>query len=135
MTPIGLLRLIFSAIFITMLSVTVWASLQEDIFKIPALVTGDPWFIASLFDAYFGFLTFYCWLFYKSSGFGARLVWLVLIVLLGNTAMSAYMLWQLWRIPSNASVAQLLLRADHWQRLQAAIQAPSKALDPSTSYE
>jgi hypothetical protein len=112
MPTILALRLIFGAIFTTMLTVTVWASLKENIFQIPPVVTGDPWFQASLYDAYFGFLTFYCWLWYKSPTWPARLIWAVLIICLGNTAMAGYMLWQLFRLPLDAHPAQLLLRPE-----------------------
>jgi hypothetical protein len=35
--------------------------------------TMGPWFIATLFDCYFGFLTFYAWLFYKETGWFSRI--------------------------------------------------------------
>jgi len=69
-----------------------------------------PWFIATLFDAYFGFLWFWLWVAYKESSFLLRLVWLVLILALGNIAMASYVLIQLWRLPEGADIEDLLLR-------------------------
>lgn len=69
-----------------------------------------PWFVATLFDAYFGFLWFWAWIAYKETSHAARALWLVLVLGLGNMAMAAYMLLQLRRLPANATAEQLLLR-------------------------
>lgn len=105
------LRIIFSLILLTMIVVTTTSSLLENMFKIPAVVTSDCWFRATLFDAYFGFLTFYCWVFYKERerGWISRVIWFILIMLLGNMAMAAYMLIKLFKISANDSIALLLL--------------------------
>jgi hypothetical protein len=92
-----------------MLSVTGWASLQQSLFAIPPYVTGNPWFIATLTDAYLGFLTFYLWVWHRSPCWKSRLVWLVLILGLGNMAMALYALLILWRLPANANLADVLL--------------------------
>jgi cell shape-determining protein MreD len=55
----------------------------------------DYWFRATLLDAYFGFITFYVWVAYKERTNFARAAWLLAILLLGNFAMSAYVLRQL----------------------------------------
>lgn len=104
------LRFAFSVVVIAMLAVTTWASLQLPIWAIPESVTAHPWFIATLFDTYFAFLTFYCWVAYKERGWGARAFWLVAILILGNIAMAGYMLIQLFRLPTSASIEDLLLR-------------------------
>jgi predicted permease len=107
---IWLLRLAFSVVLVTMLCVTGWASAQVPLWQTPHGVLTHPWFIATLFDTYFGFLTFYVWLAYRERAPLARIAWLIAILLLGNIAMSTYMLQLLWRLPANASVAQVLLR-------------------------
>jgi len=73
-------------------------------------VATHPWFIATLFDTYFAFLTFYLWVAYKETRWSLRLAWLVAILLLGNIAMAVYVLLQLFRLPRNAGIEQLLLR-------------------------
>lgn len=105
------LRLAFGVVLAAMLSVTTWASLRLPLWETPRAVVGHPWFIATLFDTYFGFLTFYCWVAYKELSLVARLGWLIAILLLGNIAMAVYMLIQLGRLPANASVKELLLRS------------------------
>jgi hypothetical protein len=103
------LKIAFAIILATMLTVTTAASLSENILRIPSIVSTDPWFIATLFDAYFGFLTFYCWVYYKESNPIWRIFWFMAIMLLGNIAMATYMLIKLLRLPGNASFKTLLL--------------------------
>lgn len=104
------LRALFSGIFVAMVYATVNASLQCNIMQIPGPVLGHPWFTATLFDAYCGFITFYAWVFYKEKSVAAKIIWLILIMLLGNLAMSVYMLIRLFKLPTNATADKLLLR-------------------------
>jgi hypothetical protein len=104
------LRIAFSLVLITMLCATSWASAQCALWKTPQAVVTHPWFIATLFDCYFGFLTFYAWLFYKETSWFARGAWLIAILLLGNIVMSSYMLITLFKLPRDARIAQVLLR-------------------------
>lgn len=107
-----LLALRFAAAFvlIAMLAVTTWASLDGALWKMPRAVATHPWFIATLFDTYFAFLTFYVWLAYKETSNLARVLWLLAILLLGNIAMAIYLLRELFRLPANATMEDLLLR-------------------------
>lgn len=106
-----LLVILFSAILLGMIGVTVWASGQQPVWAWGGLVGADrAWTIATLCDAYAGFLTFYAWVCYRERGLAARAGWLVAILLLGNMAMSVYVLRALWRLPAGAPVAQLLQR-------------------------
>ena len=107
---IWFLRLIFLFVLVTMLCATSWASYECALWKMPPAVVTHPWFIATLFDCYFGFLTFYAWVFYKETGWLARLGWLIAILLLGNIAMSIYMLITLFKLPADARIAQVLIR-------------------------
>ena len=99
-----------------LIAVSIWATGHQSIaVAISDLVANpaggnNPWLVATLFDAYFGFLWFWLWVAYKETGWLARGVWLLLILALGNMAMAAYALIQLWRLPKGASVEQLLLR-------------------------
>jgi hypothetical protein len=107
---LNVLKLVFAVHLLVMLGVTTYASLHENILKIPAVVTGDPWFVATMFDAYCGFITFFCWVCYKETSMFMRVLWFVLIMLLGNIAMAAYMLIKLLRLPPGSTAATLLLR-------------------------
>ena len=53
------LRLLFGFILVSMLAVTGWAGSHTPLFEIPRAVLGHPWFIATLCDAYWGFVSFY----------------------------------------------------------------------------
>ena len=107
---IWFLRLVFLFVLVSMLCATSWASWQCPLWQTPHEVVMHPWFIATLFDCYFGFLTFYAWVFYKEPGWLARGGWLIAILLLGNIAMSSYMLITLFRLPPDARISQVLLR-------------------------
>jgi hypothetical protein len=60
-------------------------------------------------DAYFGFTTFYVWVFYKERAWAARILWFVAIMLLGNMAMASYVLLQLARLKPDEPAAAILL--------------------------
>lgn len=107
----------FSIVVLTaLIGVSVWATshmaIGPAISMLWAEPTGgtNPWFYATLFDAYFGFLWFYLWIAYRERSMMARLIWLVLILLGGNIAMAIYMLIQLATLPAGSSVEQLLRR-------------------------
>jgi predicted permease len=106
------LRVFFAVVLVSMLAVTSWASTHVALWKLPREIWMHPWFIATLFDAYWGFLTFYCWVVYKETTVVARISWLVAILLLGNIAMAVYMLIQLFRVPATASLRDVLLRRE-----------------------
>jgi hypothetical protein len=102
------LRLFFAIVFMAMLFVTTWASLDKNVFAGGALVMAEPWGVATLFDTYFAFLTFYLWVLYKESSSVARLLWLLAILLLGNFAMAIYALIQIQKSPDDSAEGILL---------------------------
>ena len=107
---ITFLRVACVGVILTMLMVTTWASSRVALWHTPREVVLHPWFIATLFDTYFAFLTFYAWVAYKETAVLARLAWLVAILALGNLAIGTYLLIQLFRVPATASFEDLLLR-------------------------
>jgi len=102
------LKLLFGAIFVWMVVMTVRTSLTMSLFDAIPGFGSNPWAVATLWDAYFGFLTFYIWVLYKERGAAARIVWFVLIMTLGNIAMSAYVFWQLQRLREDEPVEAAL---------------------------
>lgn len=78
-----------------MLAVTLHASLQQDVLTAVRLLWPDPWFRATLADTYFAFTFFWLWLAWREPSPAISLVWLVLIMLLGNFAMAGYLLREL----------------------------------------
>jgi len=104
------------AALVALIGVSAWATSKISI--VPALrdllgnpgAGTNPWFIATTFDAYFGFLWFWAWIAYKETSNLARGAWLLLVLGLGNMAMAAYMLIQLRKLPPGAPAEHLLLR-------------------------
>lgn len=97
-------------VFVVMVAVTTWASLEANVLVGFQRLLADRWGVATLFDAYFGFLWFWLWILYKEASFGRSLLWLVLLFALGNLAMAAYVMIQLFRLKPGRGVEDLLLR-------------------------
>ncbi len=55
-------------------------------------VCSEPWGLATMFDAYFGFLAFWLYVAWRERAVAARLGWLVALLLLGNFAIAGYAL-------------------------------------------
>lgn len=66
------LKGLFLAILAFMLFATVSASFDRSVWRAGATLWPDPWFRATLADAYCGFLTFYTWLFYREASWPRR---------------------------------------------------------------
>lgn len=105
------LRVFFIAVIVAMLGVTSWASLTQslgDFARGP--VIRDPWVIATLFDAYFAFLAFFVWVAWKERSLLARVLWFIALILLGNFAIAAYMLRELFAIRADDDLTQVFTR-------------------------
>lgn len=106
-----LLILFCIGVILCMTVITVAASLDRSVLQGGRGLWPDPWFIATLMDAYFGFLTFFLWVAYKENSWIKRGFWFVGIMLLGNFAMSGYLLWQLTKLKDFSWEALLLRRS------------------------
>jgi hypothetical protein len=104
------LMAMFGAIFVWMIVMTTRTSMVQNLWSAGPTFMNDPWAVATLWDAYFGFLTFYVWVAWRERGFGSRVLWFILIMALGNIAMSGYMLIQLARLKPTDSMETLLRR-------------------------
>jgi hypothetical protein len=104
------LKIRFAAILVTMIVCTGYATSQQAITQYTGLTTGPDryWTIATFFDAYFAFLTFYVWVFYKERRWLPRLGWFIAIMALGNMAMATYVLWQLTRLRRDEPASAIL---------------------------
>jgi predicted permease len=107
---IWFLRIAAVVVLISMLTVTSWASHFVALWNMPRAVATHPWFIATLFDTYFAFLAFWAWVVYKETSALARGLWLLAILLLGNIAISIYVLRELFRVSADAKFEEVLLR-------------------------
>ena len=81
---------------LSLLLMTVYASSVRGILDNGHLMS-DPWFQVTLLDAYLGFLLFYAWVCCQESGWLARGLWFVAIMIFGNMATSCYVLLFLFR--------------------------------------
>ena len=100
-------------VILCMTFITITASLDRSVLDAGRGLWPDPWFIATLMDAYFGFLTFFLWVAYKETTWIARGSWFIAIMLLGNFAMSGYLLWQLSTMIGFSWEALLLRQRDN----------------------
>ena len=105
----SMLYVVFGLILLAMLAVTVHASLDRSVLQVGPQLLSDPWFHATLCDAYCGFLTFFVWVACKEQSWLGRAGWFVGIMLLGNIAMSVYVLIQIIRLGPGFTPERLLL--------------------------
>ncbi len=98
-----------AAVMAAMLGVTSWAGMRQPIWQVGDEYWGNPWAVATLADAYCGFLLFYAWVAWRERGPLARAVWFVLIMLLGNIATALYLILQ-WPALRDGGVAALMQR-------------------------
>jgi len=105
-----LLIIICLAILTLMLYVTISASFHQSIVTAFYQLWPDPWFRATLADAYCGFLFFWLWVAWRESNLTAGIVWFVLIMALGNIAMALYVLLQLRRMRPGDGIGSLFER-------------------------
>jgi hypothetical protein len=106
----SLLKLLFGAIFVWMTVVTIRTGLSVSLWAAWPGYAANPWAIATLYDAYSGFVTFYAWVFYKERTLWARVLWFLLIMGLGNIATSLYVLIQLFRLRPDDRAELILWR-------------------------
>jgi hypothetical protein len=104
------LKILFGCIFVFMVVTTIRTGLSASLSAAWPSYAANPWAMATLYDAYFGFVTFYVWVVYKEHSFAARALWFLLIMGLGNIAMSFYVLLQVFRLRPEEGAAAILLR-------------------------
>jgi len=105
-----LLKFLFDSILAGMLVVSAYATANQSLTQWTGITAGQDryWTLATLCDAYCGFVTFYVWVLYKERKWLARAAWFVAIMVLGNMAMASYVLWQLLRLRSDEPASTIL---------------------------
>jgi hypothetical protein len=106
------LQIFALVVLVAMIGVTTWASLEKPLSEGFRLMFAERWGVATLFDAYFGFLTFYAWVLYKERSLTARALWLGAILFFGNIAMAIYLLNLIRKLPPGATLETFLLRSE-----------------------
>ena len=104
------LQFLFGFILVSLTTYNLWVSTRQSVLDWGGLTTAPDnlWTIATLIDAYYGFITFYVWVLWKETRALPRVLWFLAIMGLGNIAMSAYVLRQLARLGSEESMGTLL---------------------------
>jgi hypothetical protein len=93
-----------------MVTITIRATLHAGLAEAWPSYRANPWAMATLYDAYAGFITFFVWVAYKENSLSKSIVWLVLILGLGNIAISLYVLIQLFRLKPDQPASRMLWR-------------------------
>ena len=106
------LQLWFGLVLALLLAGTIYASLEKNVLQAYVDLGRDRWGLATLMDAYFAFTVFFLWVAYKEVSWPKRVLWFVLLMSLGNFAISGYALWQLAQWDPETGAAGLLLRAE-----------------------
>lgn len=106
------LKVLFATIFVWMAVLTIRTSLTISLWDAWDSFAANPWAVATLHDAYFGFITFWVWVAYKEQKAWSAALWLILILCLGNIAMSLYVLIQLFRLKPEQPLEALFQRQE-----------------------
>ena len=104
------MRVICALLFVAITIAVVRASLDTPLWAIPNEVTGDAWFRTTMLDIYIAFAAFFAWVAYKERNWTARTAWGLAIACLGSMAITAYCLRELFRVRTDASFEDVLLR-------------------------
>lgn len=101
---------LFMVLLLFLAAVTIAASLERSVLEARRGLWPDPWFVATLADAYIGFVIFFVWVTHKERSARSRILWSVLIMGLGNMAAAFYVLLQLGKLQPGDGWEKLLLR-------------------------
>ena len=124
MTPRRLVGLYAILVLVAMTWVSWYATTTPTITSLPAYahlagkegvnvligfdtVCSEPWGLATMFDAYFGFLAFFLYTLWRERTAAARLGWFVALMLLGNFAIAAYLLLALRAAPGETDLGKV----------------------------
>jgi hypothetical protein len=108
-----LVKLLLTSILVVIATYSVWASFRQPLWQWQGLTHGiDRWWtIATLLDAYCGFLIFYVWVHCRERTAPARVTWFVAIMLLGNMATALYALRQIRSLGADEPLSALFARS------------------------
>ena len=101
------LKVIFSVLFVWVCYVVITTSMQSNLFKEWDYLGSIPWMRATLWDFYANVSVIYLWVCYKEEGIFPKVIWLILLVVLGSIASTAFVLIQLFRLKPNEGLKEL----------------------------
>ena len=100
------LKIIFSLLFVWMCYVVISTSISSNLFQQWHFLGGIPWMRATLWDFYANVLVIFIWVCYKEKNLALKVIWLVLLVVLGSIASCAFVLIQLFRLKPNEGLKE-----------------------------
>jgi len=101
------LKVIFSLLFVWMCYIVITTSMQSNLFKEWDFLGGIPWMRATLWDFYANVLVIFVWVYYKEKTIALKIVWLILLVVLGSIASCAFVLIQLFKLKPGEGLKEL----------------------------
>ena len=99
-----------AGIFVGMLAATIGTSFTQSLWSAWPGYAANPWAMATLYDAYSGFVLFWLFVAYRERSWPVRILWLILIFALGNIAASLYVLIAIWRLAPGEPLPAILHR-------------------------
>lgn len=104
------LKWLFGCMSALMAILVVTTSSQSNLFALSPVLTGEPWFAATLVDFYFNIVVLSAWVIYKETNRIRATVWTLAFVLLGSIATCLYVFLQLARLKPWDSLDCVVLR-------------------------
>ncbi|MGZ3872843.1 MAG: DUF1475 family protein [Mucilaginibacter sp.] len=101
------LKICFTLLFVWMCYQVISTSLHSNLFKEWNFLGSIPWMRATLWDFYANVAVIFLWVCYKEKSIVLKIVWLVLLVVLGSIASCAYMLIQLFKLKPGEGLKEL----------------------------
>ena len=95
-------------VLVSLLVSTTRAGMEIPIWNVDRRFFDHPWALPTLIDAYGGFLLFYLFIFFKEPRTVTRLMWFILMMVLGNMASAVYLLIQTFRLRPDEPVANIM---------------------------
>jgi hypothetical protein len=94
--PMKIVKAIAWVGLLAMAGVIGYAFLRGDFAAEGSQLLGMPWGIVSLVDLYVGFALFSCWIVYRERSVARSVVWVFLMMILGNFTAALYVLLALY---------------------------------------
>lgn len=105
-----LLKIVAAAICLFMLAVTIRTSMAESLWAAWPVYAANPWAMATFWDAYCGFTLFWLWIVFRERNWPTRILWLLLVLALGNIATGAYLFIALCQLRPVQPASDVLAR-------------------------
>src|SRR5262245_41087928 len=90
------LKVLFGSVLLFISYQVIQTSMQSNLFEQWDFLAGIPWMRATLWDFYANVLVLSAWICYKESAWWKRVMWILILAVLGSIGTCAYLLVQLF---------------------------------------